>query len=227
MKKNTTLIVVIIAVLLLCCCSIAGGAGVILLLKDDDNDGKTTKETTKNTTKETTIVAQDTPPTVSDVKDTFMNANSYSFNGELVFDDGYVTKLQGEYLSPDKEDCYVDEPLAQSEEITIGDTIYVTAQGGGWSVAEEPYYSMWQRDEMDNFFDDADLGAIGVDGGTYWKFEYTDDYLEEDWLLLVDKNTGFPTQLVVSYENSEGVGVVTTIDFSDYNDPAISIEAPI
>jgi hypothetical protein len=221
--KSSMIIIIVIIVLLCCCVSTAAGVGGYLVLKNknkNDDNKTTTVQTTSSKLNTTSTTSLEKQPTLTEVSNELKSVKSYRIHAEFT-EAMEKYEIDAEYQAPDKEKVVQTEAMAVTEEIAIGTTIYKRVQGGTWEVIDEAVLTGF-TDSLINDILSGGTAKLDGDSDGYWKYTITNpDDATTTIIMLVDKETSLPVSMEFTGGN-EGL-----IQFQDYNDASIQIEAPI
>lgn len=239
-RKKSTIIILIIAILLLCCCIGSASAGAVYYLQQDkgtkstttttkESTSETTRDTTEDTTaattsgstaKTTTISGGTTQPSFSTVLSAMRTVSSYEFLYEY-YDRG--EKMDGKYVSPDKE--YAKDVIGTDtvEEIKYGSMYYQRENYGSWTSITSAQLTGF-HDGIIDMFDNSTLNITlnGEDQG-YWVYMLSNSsgFIQID----VDKKTNLIHSIGIS--DPSGQSLEAYIEYKNYNDPSITVQKPI
>jgi len=214
--KSKVLLFVVIGVILLICL-VVGGVAVYLVLK---NTTFTIFTPTPVQTLEPTEAVK-TQPDVSQVKDDFDAVESYRIYTEFNVS-GQTYSLDGEYQSPNKEHATAEG----DEEISIGNFVYYKASGEEWSYVTDANLTGFHDVVFSvlNKLEDYGEEALKGEKDGYWYYTAGDpDVGEGQMEVYVNQKTELPAIL----RQTKKEVVVTYIEFNDYGDTGIVIEAPL
>lgn len=161
---------------------------------------------------------------VAQVMDAFMAAKSYHV--EMVSTGATGMTMEMDFVAPDR--YRMKTPTATQH--IIGDTMYMTIDGRTMKVP-------LPKEQMNQYRDPArfaankatmtveSLGSDNVDGQSAKKYRvHNTEPMPGESLIWVGSN-GFPLQ-VEATSNAGGQSMVTTIRYSRFNDPTITVSAP-
>ena len=162
---------------------------------------------------------------VNEVMKHFLAARSYHVTMDTRAGGREMT-LEMDFVAPDRYRMVT--PMGTQH--IIGDTMYMTAQGRTMKMPMTPGQTAQFRDssrfaEHQETMTVEDLGKEPVDGIATHKFRIRNTQPQPSDTLMWVGDDGYPVQVAVSGQ-AAGQATHTTIRYSRFNDPQITIEPP-
>ncbi|MEI7962075.1 MAG: hypothetical protein WCI04_07100 [archaeon] len=236
--SNKTVIIVVVVLLVCCCISLVIG-GVFWAyssrLVGTLNDISTSTfpmnpDGTDTSTKVTSTPNPNEAPSLASVKAEYFSTVSYHFTGDSTGDDGTEVIYSGEFEAP-ANDHYIttSKDGSVTEEIVVEGAYYIKEDTAAWKkVTENDVLNAGlQRSNMEYMFKTIDMTIEGKSADeNFWVYEYNNTAKKELWMLYVSKSGGLPGKVYAEFEEN-GIKIKDNLVLSKYDDPAISIVAPL
>jgi len=228
-SNKTTIILIISGCVLLLCCVITIVVVGYFVMQNLNKSVIIDTEIPTPTSEEPVNPTQTEVPSLSTVQDEYLGTLNYHFSGELYTDEVLTLSFSGEFVVPGDDHYTTVEEFDgyTTEEYAIEGVYYIKGNDGAWIISDTPYNSTVQRTQLVNFFNNAPVNTVGVDEDDFFTYFFDDTANEEQVKLWVNKETNYPAKMEIHYTGDSGEAIVEQIIYSSYNDPAISLEAPL